>query len=66
MTSPHTHHICKLQRYFEAATKVETIPPKKTVIILTSVAAQVHAETMPAAMRPGLMLREALLNSSEF
>ena len=32
---------------------------------LTRVAAQVHAETIPDAMRPGLTLREALLNSSE-
>ena len=28
-------------------------------------AAHVHAETMPAAMRPGLTLLDALLNSSE-
>ena len=30
----------------------------------TKVAAQVHAETIPAAMRPGLTLLDALLNSS--
>jgi hypothetical protein len=41
-------------------------PHKETNILLTSVAAQVHAETMPEAMRPGLTLREAVLNSSEF
>jgi len=34
--------------------------------ILTRVAAHVHAETIPDAMRPGFMLRDALLNSSEF
>ena len=33
---------------------------------LTSVAAHVHAETIPEAIRPGLTLRDALLNSSEF
>jgi len=32
----------------------------------TRVAAHVHAETIPEAIRPGLMLREALVNSSEF
>ena len=32
---------------------------------LTRVAAHVQAETMPEAMRPGLTLRDALLNSSE-
>jgi hypothetical protein len=30
------------------------------------VAAHVHADTIPDAMRPGLTLRDALLNSSEF
>ena len=30
----------------------------------TKVAAHVHAETIPDAIRPGLTLREALLNSS--
>ena len=30
----------------------------------TRVAAHVHAETIPAAMRPGLTLLDALLNSS--
>ena len=33
---------------------------------LTSVAAQVQADTIPDAIRPGLTLRDALLNSSEF
>ena len=33
---------------------------------LTSVAAHVQADTIPDAMRPGLTLRDALLNSSEF
>lgn len=33
---------------------------------LTSVAAHVQADTIPDAIRPGLMLRDALLNSSEF
>ena len=32
---------------------------------LTSVAAQVQADTIPEAMSPGFTLREALLNSSE-
>ena len=32
----------------------------------TSVAAHVQAETIPEAMRPGLTLRDALLNSSVF
>jgi hypothetical protein len=32
----------------------------------TRVAAHVHAETIPEAIRPGLTLREALVNSSEF
>jgi hypothetical protein len=32
----------------------------------TSVAAQVQADTIPDAIRPGLMLRDALLNSSVF
>ena len=32
---------------------------------LTRVAAHVHADTIPAAIRPGLTLRDALLNSSE-
>lgn len=36
----------------------------KVGILLTIVAAVVQAETIPAAMRPGLMLREAVLNSS--
>jgi hypothetical protein len=31
---------------------------------LTSVAAHVQADTIPDAMRPGLTLRDALLNSS--
>ena len=31
----------------------------------TSVAAHVHADTIPAAISPGLTLRDALLNSSE-
>jgi hypothetical protein len=34
--------------------------------VLTSVAAHVQAETMPEAIRPGLTLREAEVNSSEF
>lgn len=34
--------------------------------VLTSVAAQVHADTMPDAIRPGFTLLDALLNSSEF
>ena len=29
-------------------------------------AAQVHADTIPEAIRPGFTLREALVNSSEF
>jgi hypothetical protein len=33
---------------------------------LTSVAAHVQADTIPDAIRPGLTLRDALLNSSEF
>lgn len=33
---------------------------------LTSVAAQVQAETIPDAIRPGLTEREADVNSSEF
>jgi hypothetical protein len=33
---------------------------------LTSVAAHVQADTIPEAIRPGLTLRDALLNSSEF
>jgi hypothetical protein len=33
---------------------------------LTSVAAHVQADTIPDAMRPGLTLRDALQNSSEF
>jgi len=33
---------------------------------LTSVAAHVQADTIPAAIRPGLTLRDALQNSSEF
>lgn len=32
----------------------------------TSVAAHVHADTIPDAIRPGFTLREALLNSSLF
>jgi len=32
----------------------------------TKVAAHVHAETIPEAISPGLTLREALVNSSEF
>ncbi len=32
----------------------------------TSVAAHDQAETIPEAMRPGLTLRDALLNSSVF
>jgi len=32
----------------------------------TSVAAQVHADTIPEAIRPGFILRDALVNSSEF
>jgi hypothetical protein len=32
----------------------------------TSVAAHVQADTIPEAIRPGLTLRDALLNSSEF
>lgn len=39
---------------------------KEAISGLTSVAAHVHAETIPEAMRPGLTLLEALLNSSEF
>lgn len=35
-------------------------------MVLTSVAAQVQAETIPDAMRPGLTEREAEENSSEF
>ena len=31
----------------------------------TNVAAHVQADTMPAAISPGLTLRDALLNSSE-
>jgi hypothetical protein len=33
---------------------------------LTSVAAHVQADTIPDAIRPGLTLRDALLNSSVF
>lgn len=33
-------------------------------VLRTNVAAHVHAETMPEAIKPGLTLREALLNSS--
>lgn len=32
--------------------------------LCNNVAAHVHADTIPEAIRPGLMLREAVLNSS--
>ena len=35
-----------------------------TVLLWSKVAAQVHAETMPLAIKPGLTLRLAVLNSS--
>lgn len=35
------------------------------MLLCNSVAAHVHAETMPEAIKPGLTLREAVLNSSE-
>jgi hypothetical protein len=35
-----------------------------TVLLWSSVAAHVHAETMPAAIRPGLTFLLAVLNSS--
>ena len=36
-----------------------------TVLDCNNVAAQVHAETIPEAMRPGLTDRDAVLNSSD-
>lgn len=37
-----------------------------TVDDWSKVAAQVHADTIPDAMSPGLTLREAVLNSSDW
>lgn len=58
-----TYHNCRLQHYFEAAT-VTNVGQRNKGILPTIVAAVVQAETIPAAMRPGLTLREAVLNSS--
>ena len=62
-----SYQICTQRRCFVAIIPDSPKGRKKTQgkFGLTSVAAQVHADTIPEAIRPGLILRDALVNSSE-
>lgn len=62
------YRIYKQLRLIEAEKITISLNPdnKNYCLKLTSVAAQVQAETIPDAMRPGLTEREAEVNSSEF
>lgn len=60
-------HICRRQHWIATICRVVWIlrKQKHAESWLTKVAAHVHADTIPEAIKPGLILLEALLNSSE-
>ena len=61
-----THQTCTPRHYFGARSAKVSAGNFFKNSERTRVAAHVHAETIPEAIKPGLTLREALVNSSEF